>query len=207
MRRSPQNVNAAGSPGGWQEITIDTRRRLAAGLCELSLAVLSSGFGEAVATADSEAGNSISDTPDPISDTADSIGGTDRPGSDSEQVVTLATEPTGDTGGTGTVRHSGHDCQSGLGACGLRVEPQPESEAGGHRKTHDGNPAGLRPAPDGLGIVSTGVFDRPAMQAARSVADRTTRATPRTVGGGPDADPNIGQFRPPAPALRGQSES
>ena len=151
MRRSPQNVNAAGSPGGWQEITIDTRTRVAAGLCVLSLAVLSCGFGEAVATADSEAGDSISGTPD-------SIGGTDRLGSDSEQVIsTPETEPTGgigDTGGTGTV----DTIPELLGAL-AGIEPQPESEPGG-TQTHE-EPAG----PAG------------PMALGRSFRPTTTRAT------------------------------
>lgn len=58
-----------GSPGGWQENTIITRRRLAAGLCALSLVLLFGGFGETVASADSDPGNSISDTAGSVSGT------------------------------------------------------------------------------------------------------------------------------------------
>jgi hypothetical protein len=48
----------AGSPSGRQENTISTHRRLAAGLCALSIVVLTTGFGSAVALADSETGES-----------------------------------------------------------------------------------------------------------------------------------------------------
>lgn len=66
-------MNARGSPGAWQENTIDTRRRLAAGLCVLSLVLLFGGFGETVATADSETGDSVSDAGGSIGDAAGSI--------------------------------------------------------------------------------------------------------------------------------------
>lgn len=78
-----------GSPDGRQENTINTRRRLAAGLCALSLALLFGGFGGPVATADTETDSSISDTQDP--------------GDQGEDVVTSQTEPTEGTGGTGVV--------------------------------------------------------------------------------------------------------
>ncbi len=127
MRRSSQNVNAAGSPGGWQENTIDTRRRLAAGLCVLSLVLLFGGFGETVATADSEAGDSISGTPGSIGDTDGSVSGTEGLGSDSEQVGTTEAEPTGGTGGTGTV----DTIPELLGAL-AGTEPQLRIRAGGN---------------------------------------------------------------------------
>ena len=60
---------------------MSTRRRLAAGLCVLSVALLCGGFGETVATADTETDSSISDT--------QGLG--DRQG---EGVVTTETEPT-----------------------------------------------------------------------------------------------------------------
>lgn len=100
MRRSSQNVNATGSPGAWQENTINTRRRLAAGLCVLSLVLLFGGFGETVATADSETGDSVSDAGGSIGDAAGSISGTE--GSVSGTAGTAETEPpSGGTVGTG----------------------------------------------------------------------------------------------------------
>ena len=60
---------------------MSTRRRLAVGLCVLSVALLCGGVGETVATADTETDSSISDT--------QGLG--DRQG---EDVVTTETEPT-----------------------------------------------------------------------------------------------------------------
>lgn len=84
-----QTHRCCGSPDGRRENTIGTRRRLAAGLCALSVALLFGGFGAPVATADTEADGSISDT--------------QSPGDQREDVVTTETEPTEGTGGTGIV--------------------------------------------------------------------------------------------------------
>jgi hypothetical protein len=81
MRRSSQKQQCAGSPDGWQVNTMSTRRRLAAGFCVLSVALLCGGLGETVATADTETDSSISDT--------QGLG--DHQG---EDVVTTETEPT-----------------------------------------------------------------------------------------------------------------
>ena len=95
-----QNVNATGSPGAWQENTINTRRRLAAGLCVLSLVLLFGGFGGTVATADAETGDSVSDAGGSIGDAAGSISGTKGSvsgtegfGGKGEQAGTAETEP------------------------------------------------------------------------------------------------------------------
>ncbi|MDT5005665.1 MAG: hypothetical protein QOJ24_2841 [Mycobacterium sp.] len=66
MRRSSQNIGDAGSPDGRQENTISTRMRLAAGLCALSVALLFTGLGGPVATAETDADGSISNTHDHV---------------------------------------------------------------------------------------------------------------------------------------------
>jgi hypothetical protein len=58
MRRSSQNTGDAGSPDGRQENTISTRMRLAAVLCALSVALLFTGLGGPVATAETNADGS-----------------------------------------------------------------------------------------------------------------------------------------------------
>ncbi|MFY9918983.1 MAG: hypothetical protein WAL26_11340, partial [Mycobacterium sp.] len=91
--------------------------------------MLSSGFGQTVATADSETGDSISDT-------TDSIGGTDGLGGDSEQVGTVETESTGGTVGTGIL----DSIPEILGAM-AGTDPYSDSEPAA-TPTHE-DPAGL----------------------------------------------------------------
>jgi hypothetical protein len=120
-----------GSPDGRQENTISTRTRLAAGLCALSVALLFGGFGEPVASADSDTDGSISDTHDP--------------GGQGEDGVTTETGPTEPSGGSdGPAGPNIVDTLPELlGALG--ADPTPPSQDG---ETHDGGDT--QEAPGGL---------------------------------------------------------
>jgi hypothetical protein len=106
-----ENSNVAGSPDGRQENTISTHRRLAVGLCALSVALLFGGFGEPVAVADTEPGG------DAVSDTA-------GVGDQGEEPGATETEPTGGTPGAGVA----DTLPQLLGVFG--TDPQPPSDHG-----------------------------------------------------------------------------
>jgi hypothetical protein len=110
MRPSSQNGIAAGSPDGRQENTISTHRRLAVGLCALSVALLFGGFGEPVAVADTESGDAVSHTA--------------NVGAQGEEPGTTETEPTGGTSGAGVA----DTLPELLGIFG--TDPQPPSDHG-----------------------------------------------------------------------------
>jgi hypothetical protein len=101
---------------------MSTRRRLAAGICVLSVALLAAGFGSAVAIADPDTGDSVS-------------------GTEGQQAGGTATEPTGSTPGTGGV----DTIPKVLGTV-FDTEPPPSS---GHEATneesHDASPGPTGP--------------------------------------------------------------
>jgi hypothetical protein len=108
---------------------MSTRRRLAAGICVLSVALLAAGFGSAVAIADPETGDSVS-------------------GTEGQQAGQTATEPTGSTPGAGGV----DTIPKVLGTV-FDTEPPPSS---GHEATneesHDASPGPTGPM--ALGVTA-----------------------------------------------------
>jgi hypothetical protein len=100
---------------------MSTRRRLAAGICVLSVALLAAGFGSAVAIADPETGGSVS-------------------GTEGQQAGETATGSTGSTAGTGGV-----DTIPKVVGTVVDSEPPPSS---GHEATNEESHVGS-PGPTG----------------------------------------------------------
>src|SRR5262245_1833332 len=65
MRRCRSSTNVAGAPDGREETMMNTRSRVGAAFCVLFLALIFGGFGQSVATADTETGSSVGGTQAP----------------------------------------------------------------------------------------------------------------------------------------------